>query len=134
MATIYKYNDYEYRDEAGEFTTTDVKTQLTQYFPELANAKAEESTDSEGNTVVTFVKRAGTKGKRPTTVAETRGDVPPLSDVELFKLEDAARCARNGKRTIELDPNQVLALIGEAWYLRALFGKPESARAADARL
>ena len=64
MATIYKYNDYEYRDESGEFTTEEVKQQLVQYFPELAQAKAEKSTDGEGNTVITFVKRAGTKGGR----------------------------------------------------------------------
>ena len=62
MATIYKYNDYEYRDESDEFTTEEVKQQLVQYFPELAQAKAESSKDGEGNTVVTFVKRAGTKG------------------------------------------------------------------------
>lgn len=62
MATIYKYNDYEYQDEDGTLTADEVKQQLTQYFPELARATAETSTDAAGNTVVTFVKRAGTKG------------------------------------------------------------------------
>jgi hypothetical protein len=59
---IYKYNDYEYKDEAGEFTTADVKQQLTQYFPEIANCVTEEKQQG-ADTVVTFVKRAGTKGQ-----------------------------------------------------------------------
>ncbi|MBN2003952.1 MAG: hypothetical protein JXA21_11410 [Anaerolineae bacterium] len=62
MATVYKYQDYTYRDEAGEFTAEDVKSQLRQYFPELANATAESKTLENGDTQVTFVKRAGTKG------------------------------------------------------------------------
>jgi len=61
MATVYKYQDYEYRDEAGEFTTEEVRKQLTQYFPELAQATAETKKVGD-DTVVTFVKRAGTKG------------------------------------------------------------------------
>jgi PRTRC genetic system protein C len=64
MATIYKYphGDYEYRDEEDELTTQQMQDHLRQYFPELANASVEESEDDEGNKVVTFVKRAGTKG------------------------------------------------------------------------
>ncbi|MBD3309568.1 hypothetical protein GF348_24525 [candidate division KSB3 bacterium] len=63
MATLYKYphGDYEYLDEGDEFTTEQMKAHLAQYFPELANASVEESED-DGVHVVTFVKRAGTKG------------------------------------------------------------------------
>lgn len=61
MATVYKYQDYEYRDEVGEFTAEEVKKQLTQYFPELAQATTDTKKVGE-DTVVTFVKRAGTKG------------------------------------------------------------------------
>ena len=129
MPTIYKYNDYEYTDTAGEFTTEEVRQQLTQYFPELANATAKESTDDEGNAVIEFVKRAGTKGLADRTAVEC----PPMSDVELFKLEEQVRWARNGNRVVELDPNQVLSLIGEARYLRQILTEPEPGVRADGR-
>jgi PRTRC genetic system protein C len=121
MATIYRYNDYEYRDEDGAFTTDEVKKQLTQYYPELANAKAETSAEGE-DTVITFVKRAGTKGVASVTggASRTEDDVDPLPDVELFKLEYEVRAARNGGRRVEMDADTALSLIGEAWYLRTL--------------
>ncbi|HNT74358.1 MAG TPA: hypothetical protein PKH77_04970 [Anaerolineae bacterium] len=75
---IYKYNDYEYKDEAGEFTTEEVKRQLTQYFPEIANCTVEEKKSGE-DTVVTFVKRAGTKGREGEGERGSGGDL--LSDL-----------------------------------------------------
>jgi PRTRC genetic system protein C len=64
MATIYKYpaGNYEFRDDDDQFTTEQVQQQLTQYFPELANATTDEKELENGTREVTFVKRAGTKG------------------------------------------------------------------------
>jgi PRTRC genetic system protein C len=128
MATTYKYNDYEYVDADDEFTVDAVRKELVQYFPELANAKAEESEDDDGNKMVTFVKRASTKGAQQRHEA---AEVPPMADVELFELEADVRGAKNMGQTIELDPEQVLSLIGEAWYLRRILGDP--AELPDAR-
>lgn len=75
MATIYKYpgGNYEFTDEDDQLTIDEVREQLTQYFPELAQADADEATDDEGNRVVTFVKRAGTKGATPDRVERVGG-------------------------------------------------------------
>jgi PRTRC genetic system protein C len=128
MARIYRYEDYEYTDENEEFTTEDVKAQLQQYFPELANATAEEKELDSGDTEITFVKKAGTKGH----LHHRRDEVPPMSDHELFTLEDEARCARNGGRTLEMSADTVLSLICESWYLRSILGDPQPTVAGEA--
>jgi PRTRC genetic system protein C len=128
MARIYKYEDYEYTDENEEFTTEDVKSQLQQYFPELANATAEEKALDNGDTEITFVKKAGTKGH----LHKLEPDVPPMSDHELFTLEGEARCARNGGRALEMPADTVLSLICESWYLRSILGDPQPTVAGEA--
>lgn len=92
MATVYKYQDYTYRDETGEFTSEDVKSQLRQYFPELANATAETKKLENGDTQVTFVKRAGTKGDGEITLVRV-GDghwinVSNISEITLDAESD----------------------------------------------
>lgn len=111
--TTYKYGDYEYKDEAGELTTEEVKQQLTQYFPELAAATAEEKTDDDGNKVVTFVKRAGTKGLTQT-----------LSDADLLKLRRLTSIAEKEKADgVSVPPEILLKLLDEVVYARQLFGE-----------
>jgi PRTRC genetic system protein C len=119
MARIYKYEDYEYVDEDEEFTAADVKAQLQQYFPELANATAEEKDLGNGDTEITFVKKAGTKGH----VHQHEPTVPPMSDHELFVLEGEARSASG--RMMQVSADDVLSLIGESWYLRSILGDPQ---------
>ena len=112
MATIYTYRqgNYEFRDEHGDFTAEDVKQQLVQYFPELANATTEKS-ETDGDTVVTFVKRAGTKG-----LTET------LSDNDLQHLRLLVEQARRDDDPIELPADVLSKLLAEVEYSRALFG------------
>lgn len=62
MARIFKYGDQTWADPGAEFTTEDVKAQLTQFFPELARATAKERALPDGTTEIEFVKNAGTKG------------------------------------------------------------------------
>jgi PRTRC genetic system protein C len=113
MVTVYKYVDYEYKDEAGELSTEEVKQQLTQYFPELAAATAEEKTDADGNKVVTFVKRAGTKGLMQT-----------LSDADLLKLRRMTVIAENDKAdAVAVPPEILLKLLDEVVYVRQLLGQ-----------
>ncbi|MBN2389918.1 MAG: hypothetical protein JXR84_04300 [Anaerolineae bacterium] len=92
MATVYKYQDYEYRDEAGEFTTEEVRKQLTQYFPELAQATAETKKVGD-DTVVTFVKRAGTKGNDEQTYGMALTHFDSLG--ELVSVPDFIRVSQS---------------------------------------
>lgn len=109
MATIYRYaqGNYEFRDENNEFTVEDVKRQLTQYFPELANATTETS-QAGADTVVTFVKKAGTKG-----LSES------VSDADLLKLYTVADLAQRAGANIELPPEIVIKLLDELTVARS---------------
>jgi len=105
---IYKYNDYEYKDEAGEFTTEEVKRQLTQYFPEIANCTVEEKQSGE-DTVVTFVKRAGTKGAAWLHPAQAVRREPPTSDDVQHLIQIADGAERAGTLAV-VDPGVLLSL------------------------
>lgn len=59
---VFKYGDQAWADPGPEFSTEDVKRQLTSFFPELANADVKERELDDGRLEITFVKRAGTKG------------------------------------------------------------------------
>ena len=63
MARIFVYDGREFPDPDAHLSVEEVRRQLADFFPELANAETREGRRGE-DTVYTFVKRIGTKGAR----------------------------------------------------------------------
>jgi PRTRC genetic system protein C len=63
MARIFVYDGREFPDPDSKLSVEDVRKQLAEFFPELANAETREEKRGE-DTVYTFTKRIGTKGQR----------------------------------------------------------------------
>ena len=66
MARKFVYDQREFPDPDPKLSVDEVRKQLAEFFPELANADAREEQRGE-DTVVTFNKRIGTKGRRRRT-------------------------------------------------------------------
>src|SRR5258708_1554141 len=62
MARIFNYDRREFPDPDAKLSVEDVRKQLTDFFPELANADTREEKRGD-NVVYTFTKRIGTKGR-----------------------------------------------------------------------
>lgn len=62
MVRKFKYNENVYDDPGAEFSIEDVRTHLTQFFPELAQATYTEKTLDNGDVEITFAKKVGVKG------------------------------------------------------------------------
>ena len=71
MARLFVYDSREFDDPDPKLSVDEVRKQLAEFFPELANADAREERRGE-DTVVTFTKRIGTKGT-PDTPASAGG-------------------------------------------------------------
>jgi PRTRC genetic system protein C len=63
MARIFVYDGREFPDPDPRLSVEDVRRQLSEFFPELANADTREERRGE-DTVYSFRKRIGTKGRR----------------------------------------------------------------------
>jgi PRTRC genetic system protein C len=63
MARIFVYDGREFPDPDSKLSVEDVRKQLAEFFPELANAETREEKREE-DAVYTFMKRIGTKGQR----------------------------------------------------------------------
>lgn len=63
MARIFVYDAREFPDPGSKLSVEDVRKQLAEFFPELANAETREEKRGE-DTVYSFTKRIGTKGQR----------------------------------------------------------------------
>ena len=61
MARIFVYEGREFPDPDPSLSVEDVKSNMTDYFPELANAEVKEATRGE-DTLYEFVKKVGVKG------------------------------------------------------------------------
>jgi PRTRC genetic system protein C len=61
MARIFVYENKEYPDPDPAMTTEQIREQMANFFPELANATSAETKKGD-NTVVTFKRQVGTKG------------------------------------------------------------------------
>ena len=74
MTRIFSYDGREFPDPDPKLAVEEVRQQLSQFFPELVNAETRETRRGE-DTVYTFSKRIGTKGrgKQPNVVAILRG-------------------------------------------------------------
>ncbi len=64
MARIFIYDGREFPDPDSKLSAEEVRKQLTEFFPELANADTREEKRGE-DAVYVFTKRIGTKGQRP---------------------------------------------------------------------
>lgn len=76
MARLFVYDAREFPDPDSTLSVEDVRKQMTDFFPELANADTRE--EKRGDDVVyTFSKRIGTKGGgRPASVLAIVSRVP----------------------------------------------------------
>lgn len=63
MARIFLYDGREFPDPDPALSVEDVRRQLAEFFPEVANADTRETTRGEDR-VYTFTRRIGTKGAR----------------------------------------------------------------------
>lgn len=61
MARLFVYDGREFPDPDRKVPVEDIRRQLSEFFPELANADTREEKRGE-DTVYTFSKRIGTKG------------------------------------------------------------------------
>lgn len=72
MARTFIYDGRQFPDPDAKLPVEEVRKQLAEFFPELANAETREE-QREGDTVYTFTRRIGTKGRRgPDAVAILR--------------------------------------------------------------
>ena len=62
MARIFVYDDREFTDPGPDLTVQQVQQQLSAFYGEVANASVTE-TKRGADTVYTFQKRVGTKGR-----------------------------------------------------------------------
>lgn len=105
---IYKYQEWEFEDTDDEYTVKEVQRQAQQWFPELAKATTKTGKNAAGIEVITFVKRAGTKGNRHT-----------LTNNDLLKIQAQARAAvMHGRFEMAVPPEVVLALALDAYQVR----------------
>jgi PRTRC genetic system protein C len=120
MARLFVYDGREFPDPDPKLSVEDVRKQLAEFFPELANAGTREEKRGE-DTVYTFTRRIGTKGRRPPGVAAVLRRVPAkrLRILELGAelLDDAGEV--DGDRAAARQPEINLAVAEAGAYARA---------------
>jgi PRTRC genetic system protein C len=92
MSRIFVYDGREFPDQDPSLSPDDVRRQLSDFFPELANADVRDEKRGD-DTVYTFSRRIGTKG----AAIVIDGIALPRQDAEqvLHDLEDAERAMGN---------------------------------------
>ncbi|MBI4499071.1 MAG: hypothetical protein HY689_14370 [Chloroflexi bacterium] len=85
MARIFVYDGREFPDPDANLSVEQVRTQLAEFFPELANAETREEQRGD-DSLYTFSRRIGTKGSRrhPDFARIIRG--VPEKDLRVFAL------------------------------------------------
>jgi len=76
MPRIFVYDCREFPDPDPTLSVEDIRKQLSDFFPELANAETREERRGEDETRYTFTRRIGTKGRPRPTVVEILRRVP----------------------------------------------------------
>ena len=121
MARVFVYDAREFPDPDPKLSVEDVRRQLLDFFPELANAETREETRGE-DSIYTFSKRIGTKGRRrhPNVVAILRR--VPEKQLRVFELA-AELIGENGEIDVDAtalrQPEVNLALAEVEGYVRA---------------
>lgn len=106
MARLFMYDGRAFPDPDPKLPIDEVRRQLAEFFPELANADAREEQRGE-DTVVTFTKRIGTKGLRRR--GRSRDVVAVLRRVPARRLRIVDLAAELLDATGELDVDQAAA-------------------------
>lgn len=121
MARIFVYDNRQFPDPDPKLSVEDVRRQFAEFFPELANAETREEKRGD-DTVFTFSKRIGTKGKRknPDIVAILRR--VPEKRLRVFELA-VELVDERGEIDVEAaalrQPEVNLALAEVEGYVRA---------------
>jgi PRTRC genetic system protein C len=92
MARLFLYDGRTFPDPDPRLTVEDVRRQLNDFFPELANADTREERRDE-DTLYTFARRIGTKGggrrrRRPPDIVAVMKSVP-TRELRIFELASA---------------------------------------------
>ena len=88
MARIFLYDNREFPDPDTSMTIDEVKATLADFLPEVANAAVKQS-QRDGDTLVEFTKRTGTKGDMDNeTLAAVIAQTPPV-ELQLLKLANS---------------------------------------------
>lgn len=121
MARVFIYDGREFPDPDPKVSVEEVRKQLAEFFPELANAETREEQRGE-DTVYTLTRRIGTKGRcRPLDVIAVLRRVP---EKRLHVFELAAELL-DGNGELDLDataarqPEINLAIAETEAYVRA---------------
>ena len=69
-ARAFIYDGREFSDPDPKLSVEDVRKQMAEFFPELANADTREEKRADGTVAYSFSKRIGTKGHAPAAAAE----------------------------------------------------------------
>ena len=103
MARVFRYDGREFPDPDPTLPVERVREQFSDFFPELANAETREERRGD-DTIYTFTKRIGTKGRRhPPDL------VPILRRVPEKRLRVFELAAELLDELGELDPDAVAA-------------------------
>ena len=120
MARIFIYDQREFPDPDPQLSVEDVRHQLTDFFPELANAETREEKRGD-DTLYTFSKRIGTKGRPTPDVVGILRRVPEKR-LRVFELA-AELLDEHGEVDVEAaarrQPEVNLALAEVEGYVRA---------------
>jgi PRTRC genetic system protein C len=120
MPRLFVYDGREFPDPDAKLSVEDVRKQLAEFFPELANADTREEKRGE-DTVYTFSRRIGTKGRRPRRAVAVLRRVPArrLRILELAAelVDDAG--AVDADRAAARQPELNLAVAEARAYARA---------------
>ena len=118
----FVYDGREFPDPDPRLSVEDVRKQMTEFFPELANADTREEKRANGTVVYSFSKRIGTKGL-PTGTRRSRKARGDAGDV-------ARRCAEV-VRVIRAVPEKRLRVFELAGQLLRPDGELDYEAAAD---
>lgn len=120
MARLFCYDNREFPDPDPKLSVEDVRRQLSDFFPELANAETRQETRGE-DTLYTFSKRIGTKGRRSPDVVVILRRVPEKR-LRVFELA-AEFLDEHGEVDVDAaalrQPEVNLALAELEGYVRA---------------
>lgn len=135
MARVFVYDGREFPDPDPKLPVDEVRKQLAEFFPELANADTRQEQRGE-DTVVTFTKRIGTKGRgRSRDVIAVLRRVP-AKRLRLFELA-AELLDERGEVDVDgaaaRQPELNLAVAEAKAYARATQQAAEALRQLPAR-
>src|SRR5712691_3327073 len=130
MSRLFIYDGRTFPDPDSRLTVDEVRRQLSDYFPELANADTREERRGE-DTAYTFARRIGTKGggrrrRRPPDIVGILRGVPlrgvPLRELRVFELA-ASLLLKDGTLDVDAasqhEPDLALAEAEAEGYARA---------------